>query len=410
MAGIAYRMPFELEQSGLFHISLHIDARLDTNKEGWPSKDSSGHMFFVLQAFLPSEQNWAYKWLFQNVSPVLGRNILNKLSLPVTDGDSQEITQYQDAVNKYFPSVYHIQCSWHIIDRGWHKKVKVSLGGHARRKRRLHLKGKTGQTSPPLTELNKTARTIYRWIFSWAWPSYCETEEECVVSKALFMKFVQFNQVKELFGLIFVESVVLFVRENVFPHEECFCCFKRHALLHLETHTNCGQKGTNNGVKNSSSPVMPQSRLIQTIKTLNLDAKIKTKNTSIMVCSKTNRAKLWSDLPIFAHVTNPCESMLKMEWKHVADWISHCVSEWRWLVIHCLGLVQSSMNYWSNEETDSDEVNLNEEELDVESPPHDSLDHFLAFPESTKSRQVVTLTCSCVPVVTKKEWECLVNI
>ena len=186
------------------------------------------------------------------------------------------------------------------------------------------------------------------------------------------MKFVQSNQVKDLFGLIFVESVVLFVRDNVFPHEERFCYFKRHALFHLETHTNCGQEGTNNGVKNCASPVMPQSRLDGSIKTLNLNAQIKAKNTSLMVCNKANRQKLWSDLPTSAHVTDPCESMLKMEWKRAADWISYRVSEWRWLAIHRLDLVRSSVNYWSDEETDSDLVNSDEEELDVESPPHDA--------------------------------------
>ena len=66
-------------------------------------------MFFVLRAFLPSEQNQAYKCLFQNVFPILiGRDVLNNLSRLVTDGDSQEITQLEDAVNKYYPSVYRI--------------------------------------------------------------------------------------------------------------------------------------------------------------------------------------------------------------------------------------------------------------------------------------------------------------
>jgi hypothetical protein len=225
MVGIAYGMPFELEQFGLFHVSLHIDATADTNVEGRPfvtvtSKDSYGRMFFVLRAFLPSEQSWAYKWLFQTVFPVLiGKEVLKKISIIVTDGDSQEITQLEDAVNKFCPTVRRIRCSWHIIDRGWFKKVNIPLGGHSRRKRPLHLKGKKRRTPPPLTETNKTARTIYRWLFSWAQPSYCENEDEYKVSKALFMKFVQSTQVKELFGSSFVDSVVLFVRESVFPHE-----------------------------------------------------------------------------------------------------------------------------------------------------------------------------------------------
>jgi hypothetical protein len=69
MVAISYGMPFELDQLSLFHVSLHIDATSDTNKEGCPfvtvtSKDSYGKIVVVLRAFLPSEQSWAYKWLF----------------------------------------------------------------------------------------------------------------------------------------------------------------------------------------------------------------------------------------------------------------------------------------------------------------------------------------------------------
>ena len=78
---------------------MHIDATADSNKEGRPlvtvtSKDSFGHMFFVLRAFLPSEQSWAYKWLFQTMFPsLIGKDVLKEINIVVTDGDSQEITQ-----------------------------------------------------------------------------------------------------------------------------------------------------------------------------------------------------------------------------------------------------------------------------------------------------------------------------
>jgi hypothetical protein len=90
---------------------------------------------------------------------------------------------------------------------------------------------------------NKTARTIYQWIFSSAQPSYCKSEEEYHLSKALLMKFVQLHKVKDLFGSGFVDSVVTFVRGDIFPHEEIFCYYKRHSLFHLETHSNYGHEG-----------------------------------------------------------------------------------------------------------------------------------------------------------------------
>jgi hypothetical protein len=90
-----------------------------------------------------------------------------------------------------------------------------------------------------------------------AQPDLCVSEEEYKVSKALFMQLVKSNQAKVFFGSAFVDSVVLFVWEKVFLHKDRICYFKRHGLFSLETHTNCGHEGTNNGVKHCSSPVMP---------------------------------------------------------------------------------------------------------------------------------------------------------
>jgi hypothetical protein len=150
------------------------------------------------------------------------------------------------------------------------------------------------------------------------------------------MTFVQSYQFRDLFGSVFVDAVVCFVRENVFTQEERFCYYKRHSLFHLKTHTNYGHEGTSNGVKNCSSPVMPQNCLDRAIKTLNLNADVKAVNSRIMICHNLNSKKLWSDTPTSDHVTDPCKSMLKTGWKCASQWIPYCVSKFRWLVMHHL--------------------------------------------------------------------------
>jgi hypothetical protein len=79
----------------------------------------------------------------------------------------------------------------------------VVLGGKSHKKRTLPSLpvGQPRQKAAPLSELNKTARTIYHWMFSWAQPSYSETEEEYFLSKAFFMKFVASREVREVLGL-----------------------------------------------------------------------------------------------------------------------------------------------------------------------------------------------------------------
>jgi hypothetical protein len=143
MIGIAYAMPYKVQQFQLFNACLHIDATADSNQEGRPlvtvsSKDSYGKTFIVLRAFLPNEQSWSYKWYFHTVLPaLLGKDVLKRIKIIVTDGDSQEISQLNDAITIFFPYAYLIRCSWHLINRGWHKKVKVALGGKSRKKRAL---------------------------------------------------------------------------------------------------------------------------------------------------------------------------------------------------------------------------------------------------------------------------------
>jgi hypothetical protein len=93
---------------------------------------------------------------------------------------------------------------------------------------------------------------------------------------------------------------------------------------------------------------MPQNGLDHAIKTLNFNADIKALNTSIMVCHKNNARKLWSDSPTWAYVIAPCKSMLKTKWKGASDWIPHCVSQFKWLVIHHLEMEQLNLEYWSD--------------------------------------------------------------
>ena len=184
VVSVAYVTPFELRQFQLFHCVIQIDATADSNNEGRPlvtvtSKDSNGKMFTLLRAFLANQQAWSFKWLFQVVFPVLlGVDTLNNVKIALADGDPQQISQLEDAIDKYFPHMYRTRCSWHIIDRGWTSKVNLKLGGKSRRKRAKIKKGQPRKKSDPLSEVNKVARKLYRWMFSWAQADHCLSLQE----------------------------------------------------------------------------------------------------------------------------------------------------------------------------------------------------------------------------------------
>ena len=232
----------------------------------------------------------------------------------MSDGDSQEIGQLCAAISRYFPEAFRIRCGWHIVDRGWDRVVKLPLGGYTKRKRAAHLTGRARWKPPPLTFANRVARTLYCWIFLWCRPGFCITREEFVISYALFVDFVRSDDVKAVFGGEAQELILKFVRENVLPHEENFCYYNRHGIFHLETNTNCGLEGLQNGTKNSSNPLPPSTKLDKVVRVLEKNSHLKAVDRSIAICDRAHSTKLWSLTSTSASVTDVAESMITQEW------------------------------------------------------------------------------------------------
>ena len=112
---------------------LFIDGTHKTNYENRPLvtmgvKDSKGKMQVILRAFVPNERAWLFRWLFQVATPsLLGASSCDLVRLQITDGDSQETSQLDDALKTVFKISKRRRCGWHIIDRGWDRVVS-SIG------------------------------------------------------------------------------------------------------------------------------------------------------------------------------------------------------------------------------------------------------------------------------------------
>ena len=339
VVALAYSTPFEIRQFQAFHVVLHIDGTCHSNKERRPlilvtSKDNRGKMFTVLRAFLSSEQAWAFQWLFNTVFPqLLGKKTLSDVKLMVTDGDAQETSQLDYAIKRHFPQVYRQRCVWHVVDRSWKSKLKTSLplGGKSDSKRPEHLLY-TPRSEETLTISNKIARTIYRWLFSWGQAGYCETEEEYIMSKMLFLKYIQNPSIVSEIGLSNVERILQFLRETIFPVEEKTVYWKRHSIFHLNIHSNSAHEGMNSGIKHCAIPVKPQHSLAQAAKILTQNATIREENTVIQVCSEVHNRKLWSQSPTASHLTVFGESLVSQEFRESSQWNHHRISTHEWLV------------------------------------------------------------------------------
>jgi hypothetical protein len=108
LLAVAWVLPAEKHLFHLFPYVVHIDGIEDTNNEKWPlftltGRDSMGNMFTILRAFLPNQCAWVFRWLFQNVLPCFfGLNLLNHIEIILTDGDSQETSQLDFAIKRFF--------------------------------------------------------------------------------------------------------------------------------------------------------------------------------------------------------------------------------------------------------------------------------------------------------------------
>ncbi len=229
-------------------------------------------------------------------------------------------------------------------------------------------------------------------MFSWAQPSYCETQEEYFLSKALFMKFVASRQVGDILGMQVGESISKFARESVITAEERMADYKRHGLFHLETHTNCGHEGTNNGMKHCATPVMPQNRLDRAVQTLHLNATMKAGNSSIHLCHKSNSKKSWSDSPTAKYVTDPCESMLQREWCLSSTWIPHRVSQHRWLLVHSTDAASSDK---SSEDSSEDEDSHEYVPKNLDSNTFGPIPRFSHVYEVIVEQDLQVFACTC---------------
>ena len=121
MMSFAWVNPKELYILDAFPEVIMIDTTEKTNNEKRPlltagAKDSNGNMFIFLRVFMPNQQSWMFRWVFSVVFPrLLPKHILSKIRIVITDGDPQEYSQVDNAIESVIPNAKRVQCGWHII-------------------------------------------------------------------------------------------------------------------------------------------------------------------------------------------------------------------------------------------------------------------------------------------------------
>ena len=165
-------------------------------------------MFTILPSFLPNEWAWVFHWLFQTVLPLLlGIDYMLRVKVIITtDGNSQEMTQLNIAINLHFPNVQRARCGWHVVDCGWIRCCP----------------GVCSVAKGSQNEFKAIIQQIKAWLYSWMQPT-CETEEEYKISKALLTAYLQSPGFLQIATKPVAKCIQIFIRENIEPLESSIC-------------------------------------------------------------------------------------------------------------------------------------------------------------------------------------------
>ena len=167
--GFAWTIPSEKTMFSLFPNIVYVDATMDTNSEGRPllslvGKDTCSKTFTILRVLLPNQQLWVFRWVFCVLLPkVYSNDLLSQIKIIVTDGDAQESSQIDNAIDLFFPQVKRVRCGWHIVHQGWNRVI-----------------GKPAYHHKKHIQQFKHFKTVCQcWIYSFMKFAYCATNQFC---------------------------------------------------------------------------------------------------------------------------------------------------------------------------------------------------------------------------------------
>jgi hypothetical protein len=98
-----------------------LDVTHNTNSEARPlavsaSIDAYMETFTPVRAFLPSECQWVFHWLWASAIPsLLGRETIRRIQLVLSDGDSKIYIPFDSVKDILYPSAIHGLCGFHHI-------------------------------------------------------------------------------------------------------------------------------------------------------------------------------------------------------------------------------------------------------------------------------------------------------
>ena len=69
-----------------------------------------------------------FRWVFSVVFPrLIPKHVLSKVRIVITDGDPQEFSQVDNAIESVIPNSKRVQCGWHIVHKDFEKYIDMTF-------------------------------------------------------------------------------------------------------------------------------------------------------------------------------------------------------------------------------------------------------------------------------------------
>ena len=118
---------------------------------------------------------WVFRWLFlESLPQLLGQIYIQLVQVIFTDGDSQETSALDEAIDLFFPNARRRRCGFHIVMQGMN--TQLPKNSVVQTKNRPAFDAYMGEIS--------------NWIYS-LMSEETESEEKFLISRALLYAYVQ---------------------------------------------------------------------------------------------------------------------------------------------------------------------------------------------------------------------------
>jgi len=281
----------------MFPEVLYMDVTSQTNNEKRPlflvaGKDSCGKSFTAARIFLPSEQKWIFRWIFQNCLPaLLGETVTKRNKVVMTDGDSHCYDAFKEAACHGGPweGSVNILCQWHLLSYAWKREVSIFA-----------------PVAKP--HLNIMASTSYKWIQSWFYD--IETRAEFVESHHRLMTWLDGKNDEGCKPLR--EAIRDFIIRKLLPHERSWLRYHRLHVRCFDETSNSLVESQNSRLKTGSMAVKSNMSLATSACSMMDQSELTHSTRAITVAAMSASTTLWS-LTTTAKLLTPTAEKIVVE-------------------------------------------------------------------------------------------------